>query len=73
MCGSVTDNLRVLQPTAVPDPWTIVAEFKQAALNAKEAGFDGVECMLFIACCEHSLILSLSSSRCKRLPTSSVP
>jgi len=30
-------------PTAVPDPWTLVAQFKQAALNAKEAGFDGVE------------------------------
>ncbi|KAF8800570.1 FMN-linked oxidoreductase [Phlegmacium glaucopus] len=30
-------------PTAVDDPWTIVEEFKKAALNAKEAGFDGVE------------------------------
>ncbi|KAG6908168.1 hypothetical protein DXG01_005868 [Tephrocybe rancida] len=30
-------------PTAVEDPWTIIAEFKQAAINAKEAGFDGVE------------------------------
>ncbi|KAG6840733.1 hypothetical protein C0991_004751 [Blastosporella zonata] len=30
-------------PTAIDDPWKIIAEFKQAALNAKEAGFDGVE------------------------------
>jgi len=30
-------------PTAVEDPWIIVAQFKQAAINAKEAGFDGVE------------------------------
>lgn len=30
-------------PTAVEDPWTIIAQFKEAATNAKEAGFDGVE------------------------------
>lgn len=30
-------------PTAVEDPRTIIAQFKQAAINAKEAGFDGVE------------------------------
>jgi len=30
-------------PTAVENPWTIVEQFKQAAINAKEAGFDGVE------------------------------
>ncbi|KAJ6462497.1 hypothetical protein C8R45DRAFT_1178158 [Mycena sanguinolenta] len=30
-------------PTALPDPSTIIAQFKQAAINAKEAGFDGVE------------------------------
>ncbi|KAF5311039.1 hypothetical protein D9619_008121 [Psilocybe cf. subviscida] len=30
-------------PTAVPDPWVIVEQFKQAAINAKKAGFDGVE------------------------------
>ncbi|KAF8181209.1 hypothetical protein K438DRAFT_1602004 [Mycena galopus ATCC 62051] len=30
-------------PTEIPDPMTIIAQFKQAALNAKEAGFDGVE------------------------------
>ncbi|CAA7264373.1 unnamed protein product [Cyclocybe aegerita] len=30
-------------PTAIEDPWTIIAQYKQAAINAKEAGFDGVE------------------------------
>ncbi|EDR03726.1 uncharacterized protein LACBIDRAFT_174716 [Laccaria bicolor S238N-H82] len=30
-------------PTAVPDPQVIVDQFKQAAINAKLAGFDGVE------------------------------
>ncbi|KAJ7073590.1 flavoprotein NADH-dependent oxidoreductase [Mycena amicta] len=30
-------------PTELPDPKTIVAQFKQAAINAKAAGFDGVE------------------------------
>jgi hypothetical protein len=45
------------KPTAIPDPWTIVAQFKQAAINAKEAGFDGVECMLF-----HCYILPASKN-----------
>ncbi|KAH9477118.1 NADP-dependent oxidoreductase lnbE [Psilocybe cubensis] len=30
-------------PTAIEDPWTIIKQFKHAAVNAKEAGFDGVE------------------------------
>ncbi|KAJ7589870.1 hypothetical protein C8J56DRAFT_936383 [Mycena floridula] len=30
-------------PTAVDDPTTLIADFKQAAINAKAAGFDGVE------------------------------
>ncbi|KAH6918105.1 flavoprotein NADH-dependent oxidoreductase [Coprinopsis sp. MPI-PUGE-AT-0042] len=30
-------------PTAVDDPTVIIQQFKQAAINAKEAGFDGVE------------------------------
>ncbi|KIJ70381.1 hypothetical protein HYDPIDRAFT_172213 [Hydnomerulius pinastri MD-312] len=30
-------------PTAIPDPKTIIEQFKRAAINAKEAGFDGVE------------------------------
>ncbi|KAG6888955.1 hypothetical protein C0992_006948 [Termitomyces sp. T32_za158] len=32
-----------VRPTALENPWTVVADYKQAALNAKEAGFDGVE------------------------------
>ncbi|KAH7930067.1 FMN-linked oxidoreductase [Leucogyrophana mollusca] len=30
-------------PTAIDDPRIIIAQFRQAAINAKEAGFDGVE------------------------------
>ncbi|KAJ7771651.1 flavoprotein NADH-dependent oxidoreductase [Mycena metata] len=30
-------------PTEIPDPTIVIAQFKQAAINAKEAGFDGVE------------------------------
>ncbi|KAJ6519264.1 flavoprotein NADH-dependent oxidoreductase [Mycena sanguinolenta] len=30
-------------PTAIEDPTLLIALFKQAAINAKEAGFDGVE------------------------------
>ncbi|KIJ36201.1 hypothetical protein M422DRAFT_179813 [Sphaerobolus stellatus SS14] len=30
-------------PTELPDPWVIVEQFKNAAIKAKEAGFDGVE------------------------------
>ncbi|KAJ7837046.1 hypothetical protein B0H14DRAFT_2792679 [Mycena olivaceomarginata] len=30
-------------PTEIPDPTVIIAQFKEAAINAKEAGFDGVE------------------------------
>ncbi|KAK2459471.1 hypothetical protein APHAL10511_008505 [Amanita phalloides] len=30
-------------PTELPDPWVIIRQFKQAAENAKAAGFDGVE------------------------------
>ncbi|KAF9224369.1 FMN-linked oxidoreductase [Gyrodon lividus] len=30
-------------PTEVPDPTTIIKQFRKAAINAKEAGFDGVE------------------------------
>jgi hypothetical protein len=31
------------KPTEVPDPRVIIEQFKQAAINAKAAGFDGVE------------------------------
>jgi 2,4-dienoyl-CoA reductase-like NADH-dependent reductase (Old Yellow Enzyme family) len=37
------------QPTEISDPTTIIAQFKQAAMNAKEAVFDGVECELLPA------------------------
>ncbi|KIJ23607.1 hypothetical protein M422DRAFT_237710 [Sphaerobolus stellatus SS14] len=30
-------------PTELPDPWFIIEQFKNAAIRAKEAGFDGVE------------------------------
>ncbi|KAF8188254.1 hypothetical protein K438DRAFT_1972441 [Mycena galopus ATCC 62051] len=30
-------------PTEIPDPTVLIAQFKQAAINAKAAGFDGVE------------------------------
>jgi len=32
-----------VQPTEVPDPTTLIELYKQAAINAKKAGFDGVE------------------------------
>ncbi|PPQ90289.1 hypothetical protein CVT25_013113 [Psilocybe cyanescens] len=41
--GYVTVAILVLQPTAIEDPWTLVELFKNAAVNAKRAGFDGVE------------------------------
>ncbi|KAJ7268154.1 hypothetical protein B0H12DRAFT_1010013 [Mycena haematopus] len=36
-------HFHIVQPTALPDPTVIIAQFKQAAINAKDAGFDGVE------------------------------
>ncbi|KAF9568769.1 FMN-linked oxidoreductase [Agrocybe pediades] len=30
-------------PTPHPNPWELVQQFKEAAINAKKAGFDGVE------------------------------
>ncbi|KAK0460573.1 uncharacterized protein EV420DRAFT_1671131 [Desarmillaria tabescens] len=32
-----------ITPTAIDDPRTLLAQWKQAAINAKQAGFDGVE------------------------------
>jgi 2,4-dienoyl-CoA reductase-like NADH-dependent reductase (Old Yellow Enzyme family) len=32
-----------LQPTAIEDPASLILLYKEAALNTKEAGFDGVE------------------------------
>ncbi|KAJ6608627.1 hypothetical protein B0H10DRAFT_2178240 [Mycena sp. CBHHK59/15] len=36
-------NPGYVTPTELPDPTVIIAQFKEAAINAKEAGFDGVE------------------------------
>ena len=33
-----------LQPTAIDDPKVLIELYRSAAINAKEAGFDGVEC-----------------------------
>ena len=33
----------LVQPTPIENPWALVEEFRQAAINAKKAGFDGVE------------------------------
>lgn len=30
-------------PTPIEDPTVLIEQFRQAAINAKEAGFDGVE------------------------------
>ena len=43
-------KLAYIQPTAVEDPWIIVEQFRKAAKNAKEAGFDGVESRLSHGC-----------------------
>ena len=32
-----------IKPTELPDPRVIINQYKQAAINAKAAGFDGVE------------------------------
>ncbi|KAF4617635.1 hypothetical protein D9613_005854 [Agrocybe pediades] len=32
-----------MSPTPHPNPWELVQQFKEAAINAKKAGFDGVE------------------------------
>jgi len=32
-----------MQPTELDDPSIIIAQYKQAAINAMEAGFDGAE------------------------------
>jgi len=39
----VTTSVRHFQPKPIPNPWYIVEKYKQAAINAKKAGFDGVE------------------------------
>ncbi|KAF7364073.1 Artemisinic aldehyde Delta(11(13)) reductase [Mycena sanguinolenta] len=39
----LTGHPGYVTPTEIADPTTLIAQFKQAAINAKEAGFDGVE------------------------------
>ncbi|KAJ6539848.1 hypothetical protein DFH09DRAFT_1041880 [Mycena vulgaris] len=39
----IPGNPGFVTPTEIRDPTVIIAEFKAAAINAKEAGFDGVE------------------------------
>ncbi|KAJ7154095.1 hypothetical protein C8R46DRAFT_1297702 [Mycena filopes] len=41
--GAVHEAASKIYPTEIPDPMVLIAQFKQAAVNAKEAGFDGVE------------------------------
>ncbi|KAJ7777204.1 hypothetical protein B0H16DRAFT_1360919 [Mycena metata] len=36
-------NPKYVTPTEIQDPAVLIAQFKTAAINAKEAGFDGVE------------------------------
>ncbi|KAJ7484230.1 hypothetical protein FB451DRAFT_1128328 [Mycena latifolia] len=38
-----SQELKMSQPTEIPDPFVIVEQFKNAAIHAKLAGFDGVE------------------------------
>ncbi|KAJ7073573.1 flavoprotein NADH-dependent oxidoreductase [Mycena amicta] len=50
-------------PTEVPDPKTLVALFKQAAINAKAAGFDGVEVHAATGYLVHQFLDSSSNQR----------
>lgn len=42
------NNAPNAKPEEHPDPSKLVEEYHQAAINAKEAGFDGVECVSFL-------------------------
>ncbi|KAJ7582090.1 hypothetical protein C8J56DRAFT_1015703 [Mycena floridula] len=50
-------------PTAVDDPTTLIADFKKAAINAKEAGFDGVELHGANGFLVHQFLASTSNTR----------
>ncbi|KAJ7168407.1 flavoprotein NADH-dependent oxidoreductase [Mycena crocata] len=39
----IAGNPGYVTPTEIADPTVLIAQFKEAAINAKEAGFDGVE------------------------------
>lgn len=63
-------------PTAIDDPEDFINLFRKAAVNAKTAGFDGVESELlrFGSCCTEANVLNDStSSRRQRLSDPSVP
>ncbi|KAG8901049.1 hypothetical protein FRB99_005591 [Tulasnella sp. 403] len=51
------------RPTPLADPWTVIEEFRQAALNAKAAGFDGVELHSANGYLVHQFIDSTSNRR----------
>ncbi|KAJ7642857.1 hypothetical protein B0H17DRAFT_1275126 [Mycena rosella] len=40
---SIPGSSGYVTPTEIQDPAVLIAQFKEAAINAKEAGFDGVE------------------------------
>ncbi|KAJ6626993.1 FMN-linked oxidoreductase [Mycena sp. CBHHK59/15] len=50
-------------PTEIPDPSTLIALYKQAAINAKEAGFDGVELHSANGYLVHQFLDSTSNKR----------
>ncbi|KAJ6569637.1 flavoprotein NADH-dependent oxidoreductase [Mycena capillaripes] len=50
-------------PTEISDPTTIIALYKQAAVNAKEAGFDGVELQCANGYLVHQFLDSTSNKR----------
>ncbi|KAJ6564385.1 hypothetical protein B0H19DRAFT_1258836 [Mycena capillaripes] len=50
-------------PTEIPDPTILIAQFKQAAINAKEAGFDGVEFHAANGYLVHQFLDSTSNQR----------
>lgn len=58
MCSPFVPHLNS-QPTEIIDPTEFIAQFKQAAINAKKAGFDGVERKLSMV---FSPMLSIVSS-----------
>jgi len=53
----------LFKPTAIEDPKVLVAQWKAAAVNAKEAGFDGVECECYSTLCAEGFAYHLSSTQ----------
>ncbi|KAK0431016.1 hypothetical protein EV421DRAFT_169940 [Armillaria borealis] len=52
-----------ITPTAIDNPHTLLSQWKQAAVNAKEAGFDGVEIHGAYGYLIHQLLDSTSNDR----------